>query len=100
MNLAHSVFLESEIGAIEELPRSGTALENPFVFDSVAKDLKRMAACARAEPARKAVPADCLAAGDSACAAAWAHMAQPCEAPQAPAGTNDRRHAGRRAGGA
>jgi hypothetical protein len=44
MNLAHSVFLESEIGAIEELPRSGSALENPFVFDSVANDLKRMAA--------------------------------------------------------
>ena len=44
MNLTRSVFLESEIGAIEELPRSGTALENPFVFDSVANDLKRMAA--------------------------------------------------------
>jgi hypothetical protein len=44
MNLARSVFLESEIGAIEELPRSGTALENPFVFDAVANDLKRMAA--------------------------------------------------------
>jgi hypothetical protein len=44
MNLAHSVFLESEIGAIEELPRSGSVLENPFVFDAVANDLKRMAA--------------------------------------------------------
>jgi len=44
MNLARSVFLESEIGAIEELPRSGTAMENPFVFDAVAKDLKHMAA--------------------------------------------------------
>ena len=44
MNLARSVFLESEIGAVEELPRSGTALENPFVFDAVANDLKRMAA--------------------------------------------------------
>jgi hypothetical protein len=43
MNLARSVFLESEIGAIEELPRSGSALENPFVFDAVANDLKRMA---------------------------------------------------------
>lgn len=43
MNLAHSVFLESEIGAVEELPRSGTVMENPFVFDAVAKDLKRMA---------------------------------------------------------
>lgn len=44
MDLARSVFLESEIGAVEELPRSGTALENPFVFDAVANDLKRMAA--------------------------------------------------------
>ena len=43
MNIARSVFLESEIGAIEELPRSGSALENPFVFDAVANDLKRMA---------------------------------------------------------
>jgi hypothetical protein len=49
MNLAHSVFLESEIGAIEELSRSGTALENPFVFDSVANDLKRMAAAGLVE---------------------------------------------------
>jgi hypothetical protein len=44
MNLARSVFLESQIGAVEELPRSGSALENPFVFDAVANDLKRMAA--------------------------------------------------------
>jgi hypothetical protein len=44
MNLARTVFLESEIGAIQELPRSGTTLENPFVFDAVANDLKRMAA--------------------------------------------------------
>jgi hypothetical protein len=42
MNLAQSVFLESQIGAIEELPRSGSTLENPFVFDAVANDLKRM----------------------------------------------------------
>jgi hypothetical protein len=44
MNLARSVFLESQIGSVEELPRSGSALENPFVFDAVANDLKRMAA--------------------------------------------------------
>jgi hypothetical protein len=44
MNLARSMFLESQIGAIEELPRSGSTLENPFVFDAVANDLKRMAA--------------------------------------------------------
>lgn len=48
-SLAISVFLDSELGAIEELPRAGCSLENPFVYDSVAKDLKNMAKDGRLE---------------------------------------------------
>ena len=44
MNLARSVFLDSTIGAVEELQRTGSALENPYVFDAVARDFKKMAA--------------------------------------------------------
>lgn len=44
MNMARSMFLDSKIGVVEELPHTGSALENPFVFDAVANDLKRMAA--------------------------------------------------------
>ena len=44
MDLSRSMFLQSTIGAIEELPRSGSALENPYVFDAVARDFKKMAA--------------------------------------------------------
>jgi hypothetical protein len=51
------------MGAIEELPRSGTALENPFVFDAVANDLKHMAASGLVEIVaehRSGVGADAL----------------------------------------
>lgn len=44
MNLARSLFLDSTIGSVQDLQRPGSALENPYVFDSVARDLKRMAA--------------------------------------------------------
>jgi hypothetical protein len=43
MNLTRSMFLDSKIGVIQELPRSGSALENPYVYDSVARDFKHMA---------------------------------------------------------
>lgn len=48
-SLALSVFLDSELGVVEELPRAGSSLENPFVYDSVAKDLKGMAREGRLE---------------------------------------------------
>lgn len=44
MKLARSMFLDSKIGVVEELPRSGSALENPYVYDAVARDFKHMAA--------------------------------------------------------
>jgi len=42
--LARSVYLDSEFGVQQELPRAGSALENPFVFDAAAQELKAMAA--------------------------------------------------------
>jgi hypothetical protein len=42
--LARSIYLDSEFGVIEELPKAGSALENAFVFDDAAKEMKAMAA--------------------------------------------------------
>jgi hypothetical protein len=41
--LAHSAYLDSEFGQLRELPRAGSALENPYVFDATARELKGMA---------------------------------------------------------
>ena len=42
--LAQSAYLESEVGALSELPAAGTPLENPYVYDASARELKAMAA--------------------------------------------------------
>jgi hypothetical protein len=42
--LAQSIYLDSTFGVEEELPRAGSALENPYVFDASARELKDMAA--------------------------------------------------------
>ena len=42
--LAQSAYLDSAFGAEEELPHAGSALENPYVFDASARELKAMAA--------------------------------------------------------
>jgi hypothetical protein len=42
-SLAHSLFLESELSVEHELPHAGSSLENPFVYDSVAREFKQMA---------------------------------------------------------
>ena len=41
--LAQTVYLDSEFGALSQLPRFGSALENPYVYDAAAKELKAMA---------------------------------------------------------
>jgi hypothetical protein len=41
--LAQSVYLDSSFGAAIDLPRAGSALENPFVFDAAARELKAYA---------------------------------------------------------
>jgi hypothetical protein len=42
--LAQSAYLDSSFGIDEELPHAGSALENPYVFDASARELKAMAA--------------------------------------------------------
>ena len=42
-SLVRSIYLESELGVPTDLDAAGTALENPYVYDSVARDLKGMA---------------------------------------------------------
>ncbi|HEV8314720.1 MAG TPA: hypothetical protein VGQ23_16785 [Burkholderiaceae bacterium] len=42
-SLARSVYLDSEFGVEQELPRAGSTLENPYVFDATARELKEMA---------------------------------------------------------
>ena len=41
--LAQSAYLESEFGALSELPTVGMSLENPYAYDASAKELKAMA---------------------------------------------------------
>jgi hypothetical protein len=41
--LARALYLDSEFGVEQELPHAGSALENPFVFDSAARELMAMA---------------------------------------------------------
>lgn len=41
--LAEAVFIESGFGVECELPRHGCALENPYVFDASARELKALA---------------------------------------------------------
>jgi hypothetical protein len=41
--LAKSAYLDSEFGVEQELPKAGSALENPFVFDAAARELQDMA---------------------------------------------------------
>ena len=42
--LAQSFYLDSCFGVEQELPRAGNALENPYVYDASAQELKAMAA--------------------------------------------------------
>ncbi len=42
-NVVQSIYLDSQPGALTELDAAGTGLENPYVYDSAAKDLKAMA---------------------------------------------------------
>lgn len=41
--LAQTAFLDSEPGILVELPSVGSALENPYVYDASARELKAMA---------------------------------------------------------
>ena len=41
--LARRAYLESDFGALSELPNVGSPLENPYVYDASARELKAMA---------------------------------------------------------
>jgi hypothetical protein len=41
--LARSAYLDSSFDAISELPHAGSPLENPFVYDDAARELKQLA---------------------------------------------------------
>jgi hypothetical protein len=41
--LVHSAYLDSAFGVPQELPKAGSPLENPYVYDATAKELKSMA---------------------------------------------------------
>lgn len=43
IDYAHSIYLRTPPGVPTKLSRVGSSLENPFVYDSVARDLKRLA---------------------------------------------------------
>ncbi len=42
--LAEVAYLNSQFGVENELPRAGTTLENPYVYDASARELKALAA--------------------------------------------------------
>ena len=42
--LANSIYLDSEFGVEQELEHAGSSLENPFVYDAAARELKALAA--------------------------------------------------------
>jgi hypothetical protein len=42
-SLVHAIYLDSAPGELTELDPAGTGLENPYVYDSVARELKAMA---------------------------------------------------------
>ena len=41
--LARSAYLDSSFGVATDLQHAGSALENPFVFDDAARELKQLA---------------------------------------------------------
>lgn len=40
--IAWRVYLDAAVGAVTRLSRSGTGLENPYVYDASARELKRL----------------------------------------------------------
>ena len=40
--LSRSIFLSADVGVSVDVEPAGTSLENPYVYDSVARDLKAM----------------------------------------------------------
>lgn len=43
-SIAHTLHAFAPIGAVVELPSAGTWLENPYVYDAAARDIKALVA--------------------------------------------------------
>ena len=43
LSIAESLLVHTPLGAKFELPRAGTALENPYVYDAAAREIKEYA---------------------------------------------------------
>ncbi len=48
-SIAMSLFLDSELGEVSDLPHAGCALEHPLVFDSTAREFRDLEAHGRVE---------------------------------------------------
>ena len=53
--LARQIYLDSQFGVPSDLQAAGTALENPYVYSSVAQDIKSMADQGLVEVVRESV---------------------------------------------
>jgi hypothetical protein len=42
-SLSRSIYLAADVGVPTDVPPAGSSLENPYVYDSVARELKSMA---------------------------------------------------------
>ncbi len=42
-SLSRSIYLAADVGVPTDVPPAGSSLENPYVYDSVARELKAMA---------------------------------------------------------
>jgi hypothetical protein len=42
-SLSRSIYLAADVGILTDVPPAGSSLENPYVYDSVARELKSMA---------------------------------------------------------
>ena len=42
-SLSRSIYLSADVGVPTDVPSAGSSLENPYVYDSVARELKAMA---------------------------------------------------------
>lgn len=41
-SIAHTLYALAPIGSVVELPSAGTSLENPYVYDAAARDIKAL----------------------------------------------------------
>jgi hypothetical protein len=45
---AHTLYVDSEFGIPQDLPKAGVSLENPYAYDATAREIKSMEQAGRA----------------------------------------------------